>query len=167
MLLDRHLVVHLQGMYASEREYREYLLHWTDRLRDQQLKSVVNKQAQGIEQELLNLNQALLNLGAFPQDRLHSPAVQALRQDDQMMMQTVPGMSPADFDIHVAMTDIAFGAMEIGKYQGMLAMAKALNQPDVAQLLQQNLDHEEGDLQQMQALLPALLNESQQQQRAA
>lgn len=167
MPLEKHLVVHLQEMYSTERDYCDFLKLKATHIKDQQLKSMVNQQIRDIGLEMDNLANCLSTFGAFPNNQLSSPLVQALQQEDQLTHQEIPNMSPADMDVHVAITDLSVGQMEIGLYQGMCNMALVLKQQEIADLLQQNLSHEQQDTQKVQQLLPNLINMSQQGSAAA
>lgn len=167
MPLDKHLVVHLQEMYSTERDYRDFLTDWSGQLQDHQLRTAVQEQINGIARELGNLQECLSAFGSFPKEEARSPIVQALRQEDRAAEQAMPNMTPADKDVHVAISDISFGHLEIGKYEGMLDMARALNRREVIDKLQENLSHEREDVDNMRNLLPHLIATSNQQQRAA
>jgi ferritin-like metal-binding protein YciE len=161
MPLDQHLMVHMQEIYADARNYRNLLNGWSDQLRNQQLRTMIAQQIHEIGDQLDNLRQCLLIMGSAPDEAMLSPVVDALQREDQITHRAIPNMSPADMDVHVAMTDISFGQMEIGAYQGMVDMARELGQQDVATMLQHNLEEEQDDIWQMQQLLPELIRESQ------
>ncbi|MHB0934942.1 MAG: DUF892 family protein [Armatimonadota bacterium] len=167
MPLAKHLIIHLQEMYSTQHAYRAYLQGWSEQLRDQQLRAGVREQITGIGTELDQLRQALSRMDASPLEEHVSPLVQALRQEDEATKRAMPEMTPADTDVHVAMTDIGVGHLEIGMYQGILVMAKELGNQDIATIVKDLIEHEQQDLRAMQELLPALVRESQQQQRAA
>lgn len=161
MPLQKHLVVHLQEMYATERDYQNLLQGWSNKIQNSRLKSLVDEQIDGINQQMSNLKQCMSSLRSSPKD-LPSAFVQALRREDRMTTTEMSDMTPQDTDAHIALTDVSFGQMEIGKYQGMVNMAKTLERQDVVDRLQQNLDSEQQDVRKMQRLLPSLLQESQQ-----
>jgi len=162
MPLDRHLVVHLQEMFSTEKDYRDYMMAKSSQVQDNQLKSVVSDEIKGIGTELNNLEQCLAFFNEFPKQDLHSPLVSAIQQEDAFTMQAMPSATKADMDMHLVINDITMGNWEIGIYQTLLDMAKALNQRDVINLLQENLSHEKEDLQKMQAILPNFIKQSQQ-----
>lgn len=165
MPLDTHLVVHLQEMYATERDYGDFLTAKSDRVSNTHLKTMINHQVDEINGQMANLQRAMSELNASPQDNLKSPIVRALQLEDTQTMQSMPNMTPADMDVHLAVTDISFGQMEIGIYTSMIAMADALGKKNVSSILQQNLQQEQDGVQQAQSLLHDLLGS--QQQRAA
>lgn len=167
MPLEKHLVVHLQEMLASERDYREYLDGWSDKVTNPQLKAAVQHQINDIQQEMDVLRRCMSVMGASPKEGLKSPLVQAFRQEDEETMREMPNATPADMDVHICLFDIKFGHSEVGVYQGMIDMAKALNRSDVVDLLQENFRSEQRDVQQMQNLLPTLINQAKGQQYAA
>lgn len=168
MPIDQHLILHLKEMYSTERDYCDYLKEKTNQVRHPQLKSAVNDEVEEIGRQLDNLRQALNTFGVFPDEELKSPAVEALWLEDKQTMQALPNMNPMDMDAHLAITDISFGHSEIGKYQGMLNLAKVLNRNDVVNLLQDNLNSEQQDLEKMQHILSEIINQEwQEQQRAA
>jgi len=167
MPLEKHLVVHLQEMLATERDYRDYLAGWSDKVTNAQLKSTVQSQINDIRQEMDILRRCMGMLGATPQEGMRSPLVAAFRQEDQATMQAMPDATPADMDVHLCINDIKFGHSELGEYQSVIDMATALDRSDVAGLLQDNFRSEQRDVQQMQNLLPTLINFEKGQQRAA
>ncbi|MHB0935888.1 MAG: DUF892 family protein [Armatimonadota bacterium] len=166
MPLEKHLVVHLQETLATERDYRDYLAGWSDQVSNAQLKSAVQHQINDIQQEMDVLRRCVGMLGATPKEEMKSPLVAAFRQDDQETMQEMPDATPADMDVHLCIADIKFGHSEIGAYQAMIDMAKAINRTDVVDLLQDNFRSEQRDVQQMQNLLPTLINFEKGQQAA-
>lgn len=165
MALQAHLISHLKEMYATERDYCAYLCGWTDNITNPQLKTVLLSEVQDITQQMNNLQQCLAVFGDFPQT-IDSPLISAFKQEDQFCAQQVPQGKAADMDVHLAITDITVGGAEIGLYQSMIAMARALNQPEVVTLLQDNLKQEKDGLLTMQHLLPDLVSLSSQQQAA-
>jgi len=167
MPLEKHLVVHLQEMLASERDYREYLDGWSDKVTNPQLKAAVRHQINDIQQEMDILRRCMSSLGATPRDELKSPLVQSFRQEDEVTTEAMPDATPADMDVHLCLSDIKFGHSEIGVYQGMIDMAKALNRWDLVDLLQENFRSEQRDIQQMQNLLPTLINQAKGWRQAA
>ena len=167
MSLERQLVGLLQQMYVSERDYQMYLCDWAGKTKDQQLKTVANAEVEGIGHEMANVRECLSLLGAMPNEDMISPIVKGLMEMDQCFLAEKKGITPGDMDIHVALTDVCFGSAEIGQYQGMLTMVRALKRHDIAGLLEQTLQREEEDLQEMTAILNDLINLSQPQQKAA
>ncbi len=156
MPLEKHLVVHLQEMVATEEGFRGYLMDWSDQVSDVQLKDAISSEIDDIQAQVANLRVCLDALDAQPIQGLTSPFVAALKREDEMTMQEMPMSQGQDLDIHLALSDIAFGHMEVGMYQGMIAMAQALGKEEVVDLLKTNLRHEHDDLRQMQSLLPSL-----------
>ena len=167
MPLEKHLVVHLQEMLATERDYRDYLDTWSNRVENPQLKTAVQHQVNDIQEEMDILRRCMTMLGATPREGLASPLVQAFRQEDDETMREMPDATLADMDVYLCLSDIKFGHSEIGAYQGMIDMAKALNRQDIVDLLQENFRGEQRDVQQMQNLLPTLINWEKGQQQAA
>jgi ferritin-like metal-binding protein YciE len=162
MPLEKHLVVHLQEMHMTERDFRDYLQEKVNQIQNQQLRSMVNKQIDGIGMEMNNLEQCLDMMGAQPKADGKSPIVQAFRQEDEMTMKEMPNMTSEDMDAHLAITDAGFGEMEEGIYQSMILMAQTLGKDGVASKLKQTMDHEVQDLEKMQNFLPTLIEQSQQ-----
>jgi ferritin-like metal-binding protein YciE len=160
MPLDRHFIVHLQEMYATEHDFCDYLNSWVNKIDNSQLKTAVTNEVQDINQQLNNLQQCLSQFNEFPERGLKSPLVQAFQQEDTVTMQHLPQSTAADMDVHLAMTDLTFGQAEIGIYEGLIDMAQALNCSDAINLLQDNLQHEQQDVQQIRNLLPTLINQS-------
>ncbi|HEX2950269.1 MAG TPA: DUF892 family protein [Armatimonadota bacterium] len=166
MSLERHLVAHLQETYTTERDYQGYLRDWSGHIRDQQLKASINSEIHDIDGELTNLAHCLNFFNESPSVDSQSPFVQALKQEDQQTMQAMKESGALDMDVHLAMTDTKFANSEVANYQAMLTMARVLHQSDVAKLLEDNLSHEENDLQTIQDILLALIDLSQQQKAA-
>ena len=162
MPLDRHLIVHLQEVYATETNYRDYLASRADDIRDQQLKSAIRQQIDDIGDEIGNLQQCLSIFGLTPGENLTSPLVEAIKASDAQTMQEIPNHTAGDMDAHLLLTDLSFGHLEVGMYQGMLSMAQALNQKEVADLLKQNLEHEQRDIEEMEDLLSDIVSLSRQ-----
>ena len=160
MPLNQHLVVHLQEMFVTEQGFCSYLQGWSEQVNNAQLKAVIAREIDDIPRQLDNLRQCLDALGAEVQEDLSSPFVAALKREDEITMQEMPMNEAQDKDIHLALSDIAFSHMEVGMYQGMIAMAQALGQDEVVDLLKSNLRHEHDDLREIQALLPALTGQS-------
>ena len=167
MPLDRHLVVHLHEMYATERDFRDYLNSWSEKVSNPQLKTAVQHQINDIQQEMDILRRCISMMGASPKEELKSQMVQAFRQEYHTMMHEMPNATLSDMDVHLALLDVTFGHAELGAYQGMIDMAKVLNRKDIVDLLQQNFRSEQRDVQQMQNLLPTLIHQSERPQMAA
>lgn len=159
MPLDKHLVVHLQEMYAAEDGFCTYLQGWTEKVGNAQLKDAITHEIDDIQVEMDNLRQCLDAFGVTVQTDLTSPFVAALKREDEITMQEMT-MDAADSDIHLALSDIAFGHMEVGMYQGMIAIAQALGKDQVVDLLKTNLTHEHDDLRALQSILPVLTGQS-------
>ncbi|MHB9026511.1 MAG: DUF892 family protein [Armatimonadota bacterium] len=163
MPLDRHLIVHLQEIYTTERDFRDYLAGRADAIRDQQLKAAIQQEIDDIGNEIGNLQQCLSIFGLSPSEDSSSPFVDAIKSSDRQAMQEIPNHTAGDMDAHLLLTDLSFGHMEVGMYQGMLSMAQALNQVEVADLLRENLEHEQRDVQEMEDMLAAIVSLSRQQ----
>lgn len=166
MSLERHLVVHLQQMYVTERDYQIYLCDQSGKVTDQQLKTAINSEVNGAKKELDSLKKCLDILGQPLTEDLVSPLVQAIRQEDMTSMENMPHAAPIDVDVHIAMTDISFGSWEIGTYQGMVTMARVLNRQDLIGILEEILHNEDDDLQKMASIMTDLINISRQQKAA-
>jgi ferritin-like metal-binding protein YciE len=160
MPLDQHLVVHIQEMVATEQGFCDYLLGWTDQVSNVQLKDAITHEIDDIQTQVANLRECLTALGAEPVQGLTSPFVMALQREDELTMQEMPKADTWDMDIHLALSDITFGHLEVGMYQGMIAMAQALGKDDVVDILKTNLRCEHDDLRQIQNLLPTLTSAS-------
>jgi ferritin-like metal-binding protein YciE len=156
MPLDQHLVSHLQELYATEASFCGYLDRWVERISNAQLKSMVAEEISGIQDELGNLKTALNVLDAAPMADVGSPLVDAFRQEDTQIMQAMPSALPVDMDVHLVLSEIAFDHLEIGLYQGAIALAKEIGQDRVVDLLKTNLESEHDDLKELQQLLPRL-----------
>lgn len=167
MALDQHLVIHLQEMVVTEKCFRDYLNSQAGQIHNAQLKAAVSEEIDGIQSELDNLTTCLDKLGAAPKWDLPCPIIDAFKQEDTLTMDNMPAMLPADMDVHLAVNDIAFGHLEVGYYQAMIAMAKEIGETDVVDLLKENLRHEHEDLREMQQLLPTLTGEESGQSHAA
>ncbi len=159
MSLTHHLVVHLQQMHATEREYRQYLAEWLPRVQDQQLHSAIQAGMQSIEGEIQRLQHCLHALGQSVAMAKHSPKVRVLRELDEDTAHGTAEATPLDRDVHLAMTDINFGTAEIGVYRDMLTMARTVNHPELIAILNESVQQEEADLQRMQGVLAHLIEE--------
>jgi ferritin-like metal-binding protein YciE len=161
MPLQQQLIVHLQEVYALECDYQNYLRTWNDRVRDQEFRFAIDGQIDSLGWEAKNIQQCLHALGSVPDGQPASHIVQGLRQEDEALIHNMPAMTPADSDLFLAMTESGMGQFEIGLYQGMLSIAKTLNQLPIVDLLQKNLEHQEREVRKVQELLPELVKESQ------
>ena len=81
MALDKHLLVHLQHMYVTERDYQMYLCDCAGKARDQQLKSTLSSQIHSTGTEMEALRECLAALGSSPNEDIVSPLVMGLRQE--------------------------------------------------------------------------------------
>ncbi|HOS42536.1 MAG TPA: DUF892 family protein, partial [Armatimonadota bacterium] len=146
MPLDRHLVVQLQEMVATEEGWRDYLMAWSDQVSDARLQDAIAHEIGAIQARVANLRVCLDALDAEPIQGLTSPFVAARKREDELTMREMPMARGQDRDIHLTLAAIAFGHLEVGRYQGMIALARALGKDEVAELLKTNLRREHDDL---------------------
>jgi ferritin-like metal-binding protein YciE len=118
--------------------------------------ATITGQINDVGNEMSNLKQCLNLLGTQLNDDMISPMVQALHTEDMQTMEMMPKMSPLDMDVHIAMSDLGFCTAEVGMMQGLLTMARVLNNPKVIQLLEETLQFEENDLQKLQGIFSDL-----------
>ena len=159
MSLTHHLIVHLQQMHATEREYRQYLADWQPRVQNRRLHATMQIEMHDIDGELQRLQECLQHLGQSVDMTKRSPKVRVLRELDEDASHGTSDATPLDVDAHLAMTDINFGTSELGIYRDMLTMARAVNHPELIALLNESVQREEGDIQRMQDVLAHLIEE--------
>jgi len=135
------LFVHeLATTYDAEQRILQMLNQTAGMEQNAQVKQALEHHRQETQQQIQNLEQAFQALGIPPQ-RVPCYAVEGLHQDHQQFaQQSVPANLMTLYHLGAAAKTEHY---EVATYQGLIERAKRMGHPQVAQLLQENLRHEQ------------------------
>ncbi len=154
MNTPQELFLHELGdIYDAEQRVLQMLSTLAGESMDPQAKRAYQVHEQETRQQIQNLEQCFQILGQQPQ-RTPCLAVQGLKQEHDSFLKDNPsGNLLTMFDLDAAFKTEHY---EIASYLGLMEKAQLMGFPQVAQLLQQNLQQEEAMVQRVQQIAQQL-----------
>lgn len=139
----------LGDIYDAEQRILQILQTLASESQDPQATQAYRTHEQQTRQQIQNLEQCYQILGQQPQ-RVPCLAVQGLKQEHDSFLKDNPTPNILTmFDLGAAFKTEHY---EIASYLSLIDAARAMNQPQVVQLLQQNLQQEEWMAQQVSTI---------------
>jgi len=154
MKTPQDLFVHeLSDIHSGEQIIVQMLGEAQGMVQNPQLKQGLQKHQEESRQQAQNVEQVLQMMGAQPHP-ITCHAAEGLRRSLTEVAQSQP--SPEVLEGAVVAGAIKTEHLEIAGYTGLVEKARALGQPQAAQLLQQNLQQEQNMLQQLEQIASQL-----------
>ena len=150
MQTPQDLFVHeLSDMLSSEQIIANMLEETAGAVQNPQLKQGLQQHLQQTKQQAKNIETIFQQLGTQPHPVV-CHAAEGLRQSILTVMQSNP--SPEVLDGAVLAGGCKTEHLEIAGYTGLIEKAQAMGQPQIAGLLQENLQQEQQTLQQLEMI---------------
>ena len=163
--LEEKFMLGLGGIYDAEYKFSDALTKMFDQATSHSVKSLVQQQMSESKQQIGNLEQVYEILGQIA-DREKNAAAAGMVKEGQKLLAAVAD-SPALLEMTIANSALKMKYYEIATYRGLLAEAQLMNQPEMAQLLQQNLQQEEQMARKIEQDMHNLVQQSQGQSALA
>ncbi|HEX2948862.1 MAG TPA: DUF892 family protein [Armatimonadota bacterium] len=151
-----HLIYHMQDLYSFERDMIPLLLEMRSECNDDHIQQLLQDEGDAMRSEMDTIERGLNLLSTFfRQER--NPLVPALKDAYQRFKrQTNP---PAEQrDIYSALALFKAQHSCIAAYQGLIEMARAIGEQDVAMLMSENQQRQQRRSDSVQQYIPSLVS---------
>ncbi len=154
----------IQGLLDAEHRYLKGMEEMLKKATAPQVQQVLNVHIQQTQHQVDNLRQVCSLLG-IPAERADNDEAKALVEGAKQAMEATSD-TPALLNLAIGAHGDQIEHWEIATYRGLIATAKAMQQQQIMQLLQQNLQQEEETSQKIEQSTPTLLQQAGPQQFA-
>ncbi|MFN2469559.1 MAG: ferritin-like domain-containing protein [Gaiellaceae bacterium] len=145
----RQLFLHKLGdVYTAEKTIVQMLPRLQQEARDEKLVEGLKKHLEQSRKHVENVEKVFQEFGAQPEAR-PCPGIEGIKREHD---QSVGEVSPQMVDLFAAGAATSTEHYEIANYEGLIAMAKALNKPQAARLLETNMKQDQKMLTETKAI---------------
>ncbi|GET40127.1 YciE/YciF ferroxidase family protein [Microseira wollei] len=155
--LPEKFMYELGSIYDAEHVFREGIQVALPLVKNEQVKSLLEKHIKQTDQQIKNLEQVFNTMGHEP-IRIPCEAAAGLFADGEKLVAAID--NPAVMDVAIAGAQTKVEHLEIASYRGLITGAQQMNQTEIVDLLQQNLQQEEQTAQTFEQCLPQLLEQA-------
>ena len=153
----------LGDVYDAEHRFLEGTRELAQHASDQQLKSSLQEHIGQTQQQIQNLEQVFQQLGEQPNREACDAAIGLVREAQKNLKEAE---APELRDCLIAGAASKVEHYEIASYRGLIVGAQQMGQPELVNLLQQNLQQEEQTAQTLEQSAPQLVQKAQQAESA-
>lgn len=139
--LEEKFMLGLSGIYDAEYRFSDALTEMLDQATSHSVKSLLQQQMSQSKEQIGNLEQVYEILSQIADREKNDGAAGMIKEGQKLLAAAAD--SPALLEMTIANSALKMKYYEIATYRGLLAEAQLMNQPEMAQLLQQNLQQEE------------------------
>ena len=147
----------IQTMLDAEHRFVKGMEEMLQKATAPQVQQILNVHIQQTQHQIQNLQQVCSLLGIQAQ-RGHCHAAEGLVDDAKHMMDETSN-NPALLNLAIGAAGDKIEHFEIGAYTPLIATAQSMQQPQIVQLLQQNLQQEQETAQKIEQSTPTLLQQ--------
>jgi len=156
--LNQKFVHGLADIYDAEHQFLQAMQEQLQQATDPTVQQLLTTHIAQTQQQIQNLNQVFSALGQQAQ-RQPCDAAKGIVTEGKKLMKECQD-NPALLNLAIGSADSKVEHYEIATYRDLIAGAQFMNQPQVLQLLQQNLQQEEQTAQLIEQNTPALLQKA-------
>lgn len=157
--LEEKFVLGLGGIYDAEHRFSSAFVEMLDQATSQSVKSLLQQQMSEGKQQIANLEQVYEILSQIAEREKNDGAAGIVKEGQKLIEAATD--SPELLELTIVNAALKTKYYEIASYRGMIAEAQLMNQPEISQLLQQNLQQEEQMARKIEADMHTLVQQSQ------